>query len=355
MRILFTSRRYLPAAGGIQQSLHEMAQRLTPRGHDVAVLTPPDEPNSIRWLLRRARRKLFRFPSVQEDDRFGYPVFRSIDPKEGMAVVRERFSPDVVVATVAHGSSAQRFTRAVLAVSDGLPTVAWLRDVEGIELFDSDPPAVSGVLANADHLAEDARRRGLDVLVIPSVVELAAYRTPTSRRRVLFINPVPAKGVSRAWALAESRPDIPFTFRRGWPLSAADEAALVRRAAGLPNVELRPVCRVPRELYAQARLLLAPHPSEGRPRVVLEAQVNGIPVLGTDSPGVREAVGPGGLLVPFDAPDADWLEALSLLWDDAETYERLAEAARLHSLRPEVDPDTICDRFEEVVARLVKC
>jgi glycosyltransferase involved in cell wall biosynthesis len=332
-----------------------MALRLTARGHQVAVLTLPDEPNSARWLVRRGRRKLFRLASVQQSDDLGYPVFRSIDPREGMTVVRERFPLDIVIANVARGSSAQRFTRAVLASSDGLPSIAWLRDVEGIELFDLDPPAVTGVFANADHLAKDARRRGLDVVVIPSVVDLAAYRTATSRHRVLFVNPVAAKGVSRAWALAEGRPDIPFTFRRGWPLSAVDEAALVQRAAGLANVELRPVCHIPHELYADARVLLASHPSEGRPRVVLEAQVNGIPVLGADSPGVREAVGPGGLLIPFDAPDADWFEALSRLWDDAATYERLAEAARLHSLRPEVDPDTICDRFEQVVARLVKC
>jgi glycosyltransferase involved in cell wall biosynthesis len=271
-----------------------------------------------------------------------------------MSVARECFSPDVVVENIARGVSAQRFSRAVFASADGLPSVAWLRDAGGIDLFDSDPPAVAAVLANADHLAEDAFRRGLDVLVIPSVDDLAAYRTATRRRRVLFINPVPEKGVAKAWALVEDRPDIPFTFLRSWPLSASDETALVERAASHSNLELRPACHVPGEIYSDARILLAPYPSEGRPRVVLEAQINGIPVLGADSPGVREAVGPGGLLVPFEASDARWREALSSMWDNTVTYERLAHAATQHSLRPAVDPDTICDRFLTVVGSLVE-
>ena len=96
-----------------------------------------------------------------------------------------------------------------------------------------------------------------------------------------------------------------------------------------------------------------PEPRDGRGSYS-KLRSTASPSSPADSPGAREVVGPGGLLVPFDVPQADWLEALSTLWDDVATYGALAEAARLHSLRPEVDPDAICDRFVAVVTPLMR-
>jgi glycosyltransferase involved in cell wall biosynthesis len=59
-------------------------------------------------------------------------------------------------------------------------------------------------------------------------------------------------------------------------------------------------------LLAQADLLLFPSYREGVPRVVLEAAATGLPTVGFDVPGVREAVRDGetGFLVPDRDVDA---------------------------------------------------
>ena len=55
-------------------------------------------------------------------------------------------------------------------------------------------------------------------------------------------------------------------------------------------------------------LLLTPYTLDMRPRVVLEAQVNGIPVLANDLPALRETVGPGGVLVARRRADRAWVD-----------------------------------------------
>src|SRR5207244_11535542 len=97
----------------------------------------------------------------------------------------------------------------------------------------------------------------------------------------------------------------------------------------------------------------APYLTNGRPRVVLEAQANGIPVLASNLPAVVEAVGPGGVTVEAEAPIAEWVDALNRLLEPA-TYDALTAAALAHAHRPEVDTEQIVTRFEDALAHLVR-
>jgi glycosyltransferase involved in cell wall biosynthesis len=107
------------------------------------------------------------------------------------------------------------------------------------------------------------------------------------------------------------------------------------------------------QIYADARVLFAPY-EDSRPRVVAEAQANGLPVLGARVPGLVEAIGPGGVLVDFDAPAEAWAEALASLWDDPAEYQRVSEAARAHSQRHDMRPDLLAQQFEEEMERVVQ-
>jgi glycosyltransferase involved in cell wall biosynthesis len=92
---------------------------------------------------------------------------------------------------------------------------------------------------------------------------------------------------------------------------------------------------------------------DNRPRVILEAQAHGIPIIAHDWPGLREAVGDGGLLLERDADVAAWTSALRSVWGDRSEQERLSEAARRHAARPEVDPDAIVSKFLDLLHSLV--
>ena len=82
-------------------------------------------------------------------------------------------------------------------------------------------------------------------------------------------------------------------------------------------------------LLAQADLLLFPSYREGTPRVVLEAAATGLPTVGFDVPGVREAVRDGetGFLVPDRDVDALTQRVSRLLEDDAQRLA-MGKAAR---------------------------
>ena len=96
-------------------------------------------------------------------------------------------------------------------------------------------------------------------------------------------------------------------------------------------------------------MLLATYPT-GRPRVVLEAQYNGIPVVALDQPALSEAVGPGGVLVSGDLSDDEWAERIAGVWDwDGDAYEEFERVARRHGTRTEVQPDAIAQQVERAL------
>ena len=102
-------------------------------------------------------------------------------------------------------------------------------------------------------------------------------------------------------------------------------------------------------MFRDVGLLLAPHQIDNRPRTVLEAQVNGIPVIATAQPGLVEAVGPGGICVPIDGDATAWRDAMSSIWCDPTRYGRLEREARRHAERDEVNPVHVTDDFIRLV------
>lgn len=82
-------------------------------------------------------------------------------------------------------------------------------------------------------------------------------------------------------------------------------------------------------IFAEADLLLFPSYREGTPRVVLEAAATGLPTVGFDVPGVREAVRDGetGYLVPYRDIDG-MTERVATLLEDELLRLRMGRAAR---------------------------
>jgi glycosyltransferase involved in cell wall biosynthesis len=84
------------------------------------------------------------------------------------------------------------------------------------------------------------------------------------------------------------------------------------------------------DLYRAADLLVFPSRAEGCPNAVLEAMASGLPVVATDVPGNREAVGEhdkAGWLVPSEDPAA-LVEAVATLLASPALRQEVALAAR---------------------------
>ncbi len=366
MRILFVSGTVI---GGSAHSTRELAERLTSHGHDVGILFRVDG-ERVRHVHKRAvnlvtklgdnviGRRVDRVAALiarrprRRAEAGSYTVWESVVPENALPSVIRTFGPDVVV-TSSIGRVAWKRIRQTLAAL-GIPSVLYIREENALGHLSISKAPPDLLMTNAHTYADRAAELGSPAIMIPSVVTLDRYLVESSRERVLFVNPVPSYGLETALDLAAARPDVQFAFVEWWKIDDADRAELnARLAAKLPNVILRPATTDPGAVYADARLLLAPFLLDGRPRVVLEAQANGIPVLARDLPALRETVGPGGRLVAADAPISEWADALGELIDDPGRYAAACEAARAHVGRPDVDPSVIVTRFEQALAELV--
>lgn len=348
MKILIGSAHpYLPQMfGGAQSSTHELVGQMRSRGHEVAVLGGL---TGEGWIGIRGRVLLKLGRRYVEDRSLGYPVFRAWFAKDVVAEVARDFGADVVIlqsrlpVELAHAVD-RRAAR----------TFIYLRNVETGDLGgapgDLDD---TGFIANSHFTARRfAETDGIDAAVVYPLIEREKYRVESQQLNVTFINPTAAKGLEIALAVAERCPDIPFTFVRSWPLSPEEEAALQARLAALPNVTLRPSTRDMKSVYREAKIVLAPSQwEEAFGRIAAEAHVSGIPVVGSNRGGLPEAIGPGGIILPADAPHEDWAAAVRKLWSDPEAYRQASEAALRHATRPEMDPERQVDQLIAVLSR----
>jgi glycosyltransferase involved in cell wall biosynthesis len=333
------------AAGGVQSSTHHLASALSARGHKPAVLAPL---YGDGWFGLRARVQLkLSGKGFVTDTAMGYPVHRAWFAEQQVGALLQVSRPDVAVIqchrTVPIGAA---FAAA------GVPLVVYLRNVEFDELGGdpSDLPNARFIANSAFTASRYAEVFGIDATVIPPTIDRDHYETTVEGNFVTFIGAVPAKGLDRAIEIAGACPEIPFLFTESWLLSAEQRDELTLRIAKLPNIRFERRTEDMKSLFRRTRLLLAPSRwEEAWGRVASEAHCSGIPVVGSSRGGLTEAIGPGGIVLDYDAPLADWVAAVRNLWSDPAAYAVASSAARAYSRRPELDSERQFSAFMSVI------
>jgi glycosyltransferase involved in cell wall biosynthesis len=174
----------------------------------------------------------------------------------------------------------------------------------------------------------------------------AAARAARDEQAVLFVNPIVEKGVMQVLRLAEARPAIRFAIREAWSGEHHAVRHVRAQARALANVHWWAATPAMAEVFAGARILLAPSLwEEAFGRIVAEAQANGVPVLASDRGALPETVGAGGILLDVHAPLDAWLGALDRLWGDDVAWTALSRAAAAHAARPEIDIRHAADQW----------
>lgn len=219
----------------------------------------------------------------------------------------------------------------------------WCRDVSWIF---TDTQATARMYAD---------REGYKIIPIGTFVDPQPILAPShSRRNLLFVNPIPAKGgglvVQTVLALAQRRPDIcvEIVDTRGSWASLLDRVSAAAGKASMPmtNVTITGNTGDMRSVYGRARLLLVPSLWwDSGPRVIVEALLNGVPVIGSDSGGIPEVLGTGGEILPipeeyriapytklFEQSFVDaFIERIVRYWDDESFYtEASGRASETH-------------------------
>lgn len=320
MRVLFASNYpHLPdIRGGLQTTTHDLCLALQNVGAEAAVLCGLSEhgPAAAGGASARA------------DETLGYAVFRAPDPEGALPLIAAAWNASVII--VQSGTALAPMLLASLQT--GRPTAVYLHNVETHQLHGAlrpDPALL--FLANSDFTAQRWRALfGLDCAVIPPVVDGERYFTPVTGDRVLFVNPTPIKGVELMFALAAQCPDLPFLVVESWNLEPTWRRHCRWRALQLGNVEWQEPTDDMRSLYARSRVLLMPSVwEESFGRTVVEAQLNGLPVLASNRGALVDNVGEGGLTLGPHAPVDDWVDALRRLYADTEGF---GDAARRKGL-----------------------
>lgn len=305
MRVLFVSDHpHLPdVRGGLQTTTHDLCLALCQAGVEAAVLCGRDAQGEASASLT----------GMETDASLGYPVMRAAAPQDDLGRVAATCNANVVVV-----QSGTALAPMVLAsLRSGRPTAVYLHNVEIHQVRGHLVPHPSLLyLANSDFTAKRWRALcGLQCAVIPPLVRAGAYLAERTGDSVLYVNPVPVKGVELMFALAARCPDLPFLVQESWQMQASFREHCRHRAHRLGNITWREPTDDMRAVYAQARMLLMPSVwEESFGRTVVEAQMNGLPVLASDRGALPQLVGDAGLALDPHAPIEEWEDALRRLY-----------------------------------------
>lgn len=349
MNVLFAGGNgYYPEfSGGVQSSTHHLAEQLRTAGHQPAVLAALFG-DGFFGFKARAKMKLLRQPAVI-DNFPGYPVVRAWFPWLAAGFAVEKLQPDVAVVqchkSVPIGKALQIYN---------VPLVVYLRNVEFHELGGDlrDLPSAS-YIANSNFTAKSYKDKfGIDSIVIPPTIDPLVYATPTTGAYVTLINPYNEKGFELAVAIAEQCSEIPFLFVESWKLSDDHRAEIEKIIAPLKNIRLENRTSDMKTVYGRTKILLAPSKwEEAWGRVASEAHCSGIPVVGSRRGGLPEAIGKGGVVLDYDAPLQQWVDAIRRLWNSEEEYAQLSAEALEFSKRPQMQPATQFSMFLDVLLK----
>lgn len=227
----------------------------------------------------------------------------------------------------------------------------WKRDVD---LIFTDSQATAKLYKETE---------GYEMVCVGTFISPTLYKAKSfSKKNILFVNPTLEKGavfvIQLALFLEKRRPDIKFEVVESrsnfTQLLESVTSKLGSVRSSLSNVLLTPNTKDMKPIYSRAKVLLVPSLGwESSGRVIVEAMLNSIPIIGSNHGGIAETIGEGGFLLNFsqsahEAPyerlfDAEILNSTANLLEkfcDDKAYYKQCSAQALHSYNTNHDIQT---------------
>jgi glycosyltransferase involved in cell wall biosynthesis len=302
--------------GGDVFSTRILSQGLEARGHVVVHAAP-------RWSGRRP----FYLWTVREASLFARRLRVGDDPPDVIIaqnhiypyVVREAMKARVPVAIIARDRRYRcpQFPHEYMGCTGrcamcsglmGLLPYPWFR--RHINLCRSMAVVADAQVVVSENMANDMRAwlPGTDPVVVYPPMDDGHIPPDWEPRDVVFMGRGHYKGADRVIGIAEELQSTDHTIR----VYGRQEPEHARLMGMLPNIELHGF-QPQREVYRRARLVIAPGRwAEPTGRGVMEGAWMGVPSVVSDTGGMPEVLGPGGLVLrgrDMDDPEA-WAEAI---------------------------------------------
>jgi len=359
-KLLFvTQNPFLPdSSGGAQKSAHYLFQSLISRGWKVEVIcassikTPRFRKSVIQSILCLNLPQRFTV-----DTELGFPCWRHAlkysSQSHWINLLENRlnaYQPDVVL-----GDSSPNCPLLKHAISKSFKTFYIGRNIN-ITQSTSILPDELNLMANSPFVASVISQiMNQEVEVILPFVDVKSYRVEKIiSKYITFVNPVPEKGVNIAIQVAKALPNENFLFVKGkWSHMRPEKVEeYLQPAYTLPNVDIWENQSNMQEVYKVTRIMLVPSQFiETFGRVILEAQINGIPVVAAHVGGIPYTLGQGGILVYPKHKAEGYIKAIEQLQSNEGYYEKTSQMAFENSNRPEFNPKLQVDKFIAFVGK----
>lgn len=313
--------------GGTPRVVRDLAVRLRPHGFDTAVtcLSP--------WG-----------PVADEIKAAGVPVFAagaesaSRLPSAVQFVRRVTADTDVIFSFLVHANviaslaNAGREKPLVQSIQTTQPRPRWHWWAQAIAAR----AGVKIIVPTSSTATAAIERSGVDpakLVVIPNAVDLddrpARQRQSAERFRVGFLGRLdPVKRVPDLVAAVARLPHVTLDIFGDGPKRRAIEHAIASHGIA-DRVILHGVFALAADALPEIDVLVLPSEAEGFGLVLIEAMAAGVPVIGTDVPGIRDVIqhGVNGLLVPVNDPAA-LAAAIERIRNDTLLVSRLVTTGR---------------------------
>ncbi|XGB43808.1 MAG: glycosyltransferase family 4 protein [Nodosilinea sp. LVE1205-7] len=359
--LLVTEQSFYPeVSGGSEISTAYLLSELHRRNWQVEVICSSSLKNSSwskSWWTKIKSLRLF--PPAFRDLEQGYTVWRILSKfTHGKKLIRLlekkliNYRPQVVLGLVDINCSLLNH-----ALNRGYHCFYIARVAEIIEGAEYLPPGLN-IIPNSPFIASSLKsltdqNHGF---VLPFVEPTKCKVQHHQKKYVTFINPVPQKGVETVVKVAQNMPDVQFLFVKGnWFTYKSNEEYFIKEARLLPNVEVWEHQEDVRSIYEVTDILLVPSIfKETFGRVILEAHINGIPVIASNVGGIDYTLGLGGVLIDSSRDFEAYVEAIRTLKSDSKFYSNLSRLAFENSQRPEFDPEFQINNFIAIINDYLK-
>ncbi len=343
MRVLLTSRAsYDPPRGGSTRSNLVWLCELARRGHECHVVAAGERELQSHAMRLHVARTPEEQTALFEQTMHHLEPDRVLVSSEDLSHILLRralaLAPDRVV-WLAHTPQFFPFG-----------PESWNAEPDGVELV----RRAAGVVVIGRYMADYIERHA-DVR--PAVIHPPIYDDGPFERfdtfadgAVTMINPCPVKGISIFAGLARALPDVSFTALPGWGTTSDD----LRTLASVPNVTITHAYEYIADLLRRTSVLLMPSLwYEGFGLIVMEAMLRGIPVVASDSGGLKEAKQGTAYVIPVQPirayeqawderhmpravlPEQDltpWMEAVQKLTSDRASWRDESDRSRAAAL-----------------------
>jgi glycosyltransferase involved in cell wall biosynthesis len=344
MRLLFVNDKpYLPQLhGGVEWNTHELCLAL-PKYDVTPFVVCTVVPGTLLGVSNRIKSRLGLWGRAPADALVGYKVYRGWNTEPELEDVFNRINPDRIVVQGTTPSLIKRF-RSITPASFYIHMIfnASFDDYSGYQ----------SILACSDYAKDHYKESLPNTRIVRPLVNPNRCRVSRDQPgdSVLFFGLSLLKGADIVLHLAQLCTDIKFIMVRTWTDDLNITAQILSKARQLPNVTVLEPTNNIKELFVRARVLLVPSRCpETFGRVVVEAQLNGIPVLASDRGNLLNTVGKGGICIDPDYDIECWASKLRELMKEDRLYERLSGNALEYSRRPELSEDYIIQSLLDAI------